>query len=367
MLAVAPIIALLLCPALWLVLGRPRFLREKTPREKPARISVIIPARDEEDNLPKLLDSLLAGKTQPHEIIVVDDGSTDATAAVAEERGAKVVAPAPLPDDWKGKPWACQTGAEAATGDWLLFMDADTWFEPGGYEFIPPLAHEDCAVSSICPYHHIQSPTEELSAFFNLIMVAGSNAFGLPASSRNNSALFGQCLLISAKTYQQIDGHKKVRNQILENFHLAEHLHQVGIARNCYLGRGVITMRMFSGGLPNLWQSWKKGFTSGAKQAHPRALVLISLWLTAGMTILVSLLVAIFTPSASPLFLGLTAVAYSIFALQCGWAFRQVGRFSPLSALFFPVGLIFYQALFFTALWEKKRGTQTNWKGRDVS
>ena len=90
------------------------------------------------------------------------------------------------------------------------------------------------------------------------------NAFGVGKGSQNNSALFGQCMLISATTYQQVGGHHVVKSHILENFHLAENLKSLGIHLNCYLGRDIITMRMFPEGLSELWNSWKKGFSAGA-------------------------------------------------------------------------------------------------------
>ncbi len=95
-------------------------------------LSVIIPARNEAHNLPTLLGSLAAQSVRPCEILVVDDGSTDRTAEVARELGARVIASEPLPEGWRGKTWACHQGAQAATGELLCFVDADTWFEPGG-------------------------------------------------------------------------------------------------------------------------------------------------------------------------------------------------------------------------------------------
>lgn len=364
MLIAAPLLAVVLCTALWFAMGRPRFLTHGPALAKDVKLSVIIPARNEEHNLPKLLESFSASTQQPHEIIVIDDGSTDATAEVARSYQAKVIQPAPLPADWKGKPWACQEGARQATGDWLLFLDADVWLEPNALERLASLTSDSRHVSSLCPFHQIGSWVEELSAFFNLIMVAGSNAFGIPSSTREDSALFGQCLLLSKSTYEQIDGHQRVKDKVLENFHLAQHLKEEGFIPRCFLGKGVLSMRMFSEGLPTLWKSWKKGFTSGATQTSPRILLLISLWLTAGMIILVGLGSL---PFGDTSFQVAIAAAYLLFAIQCGWAFRQVGSFSLLNALLFPLSLLFYQVLFFTALIEKKRGIETDWKGRDVS
>ena len=92
------------------------------------KISIIIPARNEEKNLPNLLKDLQNQKYKVHEIICVDDGSTDSTAEIIKENGAKYLNIKDLPDGWKGKTWACQNGAKVATGDLLLFIDADVRF-----------------------------------------------------------------------------------------------------------------------------------------------------------------------------------------------------------------------------------------------
>ena len=111
----------------WIVLGRERRCgRGKTiPSVSGGQLSIIIPARNEETNLPKLLRSLTAQSPQPREIIVVDDASTDRTAEVAQQFGARVIRSLPLPNGWRGKTWACHQGAQVATGEMLLFLDAD--------------------------------------------------------------------------------------------------------------------------------------------------------------------------------------------------------------------------------------------------
>ena len=95
-------------------------------RTVPASVSVVVPARDEEQTLPALLRSVAEQLPEVHEVVVVDDASRDATAAVARAGGARVVPAGTPPPGWTGKAWACHTGAAATTGDLLLFLDADT-------------------------------------------------------------------------------------------------------------------------------------------------------------------------------------------------------------------------------------------------
>jgi dolichol-phosphate mannosyltransferase len=95
-----------------------------------ATVSVVIPARDEADRIGPCLDAL-RGEHDVLELIVVDDGSSDATAAIARGHGARVLDGAPLPAGWVGKPWALQQGLEAASGDVVVSLDADTRARPG--------------------------------------------------------------------------------------------------------------------------------------------------------------------------------------------------------------------------------------------
>lgn len=375
---VMPVMAILFAPAIWFLLGRPRFLSSLPPAEKPGKaspaISIIIPARNEETNIARLLESIQQQSLPPLETIVVNDGSTDNTASIASQLGARVIDVEALPDGWMGKPWACQQGAHAAnatntansaTGDWLLFLDADLILAPSALHALSQVCAGSDQVHSVCPHHVIKHPYEQLSAYFNVLMLAGVNAFGIGKSATDNAALFGQCLLISQKHYQQVNGHETVKDKALENFHLARQFKQLGIPCSCYLGKGLIHMRMFPNGIGELWSSWKKGFTSGAAHTAPRALMLSSLWIS-GMMLTIVCLILSFTSYISNLFILITALAYLIYACQSLRAFKLAGTFSAWNALFFPLSLLFYQTLFFSALIDKKRGKTTNWKGRAV-
>src|SRR5687768_9360742 len=106
--------------------GAPLMLRDQRTvpsgsghRGHAVRVSVVVPARDEESTLPKLLHSLGRLTVGVSDVVVVDDGSQDDTASVARSAGAAVVAAGAPPPGWTGKAWACHVGARATTGDLL--------------------------------------------------------------------------------------------------------------------------------------------------------------------------------------------------------------------------------------------------------
>lgn len=366
MLAIFPILALLCASSWWLILGKPKYIPKKSARKDSKKISIIIPARNEEKNIVQLLESINKQKSSlphPPEVILVDDQSEDQTANIAASLGAKVISSQTLPDGWKGKPWACLQGAKSASNSHLLFLDADTWLEESALVKLSTLAARADTVISICPHHVTRHHYEQLSAFFNVMMTAGSNNFSRPPQSE--TLLFGQALLISKDIYQSIGGHEPVKDKVLENVHLSEIIRNRGIQIDNYLGRGVISMRMFPDGLRQLWLSWKKGFVTGAAAVPKYALCWSSVWITGAMFTIVSLIVAS-CGYGSQLFSTLSLISYLIYVIQCILSFSMIGRFHRSSPWLFPILLIFYQCLFFTAIIHTRRGIKTQWKGRDV-
>lgn len=318
-----------------------------TPPRLAPRLSLIVPARNEEHNLPALLRSLATQPVPPDEIIVVDDGSTDRTAEIAHQAGATVIRSQALPEGWRGKTWACHQGAQAATGDLLMFVDADTWFEPNGLRrTLDSYGRGPGGALSIGPYHVVRQPYEELSLFFNLNMSAGTVPKGL----------FGQMLLVDRQSYQQVGGHETVRGRILENFWLAGRLRDLGIPTRSMTGRSVLSFRMYPHGLRDLIAGWTKGFASGAGQT-PRGTLLI----------LVSWMIGLMLTPLMWLWGGCGwewAALYGLCVVQVGWIGRRVGTFRWLTAVLYPLPLVFFFAVFG---WSAARsGKQVRWKGRDI-
>ncbi len=323
------------------------------------KISVIIPARNEEKNLPRLLRSLQNQPVPPDEIIVVDDASTDRTAAVAAGLGARVVTPPSLPDGWRGKTWACQHGAEQAKGEWLLFLDADTWFEPDG---LAAVRAEFSAVGggalSVAPLHHVERLHEQFSAFFNLVMLAGTGAFTALGDRMTPRGLLGQFLLIEKSAYVRVGGHAAVKERVLENFWLAEKLRIAGVLMHCRGGRRVFSFRMYPLGWRDMMDGWIKGFASGAGKTHLPLLLLVIAWMSGLIMAAANLLLA----KDSPVCLFM----YVAYAAQVAWLLRRVGTFHWLTAILFPALLIFYFIIFTRSVWRAARKQPVDWKGRKI-
>jgi len=338
------LVALTLWAAGFLLLGRFRRRGVLGPQGPSLTVSVVIPARNEEHNLPRLLHSLTSQPARPRQVIVMDDGSTDRTAVLARQFGATVMPSQPLPDGWRGKTWACHQGAQAAANDLLLFVDADTWFEPDGLARI--LAVYPGGAFSAGPYHAVQKAYEDLSLFFNLAMTVGT----LP------DGLFGQMLLVDRDSYHRVGGHETVRGRVLENFWLASQFRAAGIQVRSVSGRGAFSFRMYPNGLRDLIAGWTKGFASGAGQTPRGTLFLIVMWM-----------IGLMLPPLGWLVTGdwlRWGALYLACAAQVGWFSRLVGAFRWLAALLYPVPLIFFFVVF---LWSVLRSGRTvTWKGREI-
>ncbi|WP_446742058.1 glycosyltransferase [Silvibacterium acidisoli] len=318
--------------------------------------SFIIPARNEAHNLPALLQSLGNISASRHEVLVVDDASTDGTGDLARSFCANVIVPPPLPAGWTGKNWACHQGALASGNEFLFFLDADTRFAKEGYlRLLRSLDGMDDKriVVSILPYHQTEEWYEELSLFFHILVAMGAGGFG-PVDRPH---LFGQSLLINRDAYEACGGHDSVRSYILENFAMSERLNQAGYRCRTIAGRGVLWTRMFPEGFEQLRESWTKAFASGAVQCSPQVLALSILWLSAGLDAFLGLMGTHH---------WLFALLYVCFVLQIAHFGRKLGSYRFLTSVLYPVGLVFYFTLFSISLTRRIRRQRPTWRGREV-
>lgn len=332
-------------------------------------ISIIVPARNEEHNLPRLLRSLIALDYPAYEVIVVDDASTDATPAIADRyatdteglvRALHLAGPEP---GWTGKNWACWQGAQAARGDWLLFTDADTEHVYGSLRTAMLAAREaDVAALSLFPRQQCLGVWERLllpfayQQYFVGVRPARLNTSGGPALAN------GQYFLIQRDAYAACGGHAAVAGSIIDDVALAGALKRAGCAPLTCHGEELVRVRMYTG-LGALVEGFQKNsFSFLRAQGAAGALVALSTACNAG--VLGALAAAIL--ARSPLGLVAVALAYGAqVALLAPWerAFgvrRGYALLAPLAALVFLL-------IALASLLRVVTGRRVRWKGRRYS
>ena len=322
-------------------------------------VSIVIPARNEAKTLPLLLADLTAQTRAPHEIIVVNDNSEDETEQIARAFGVKVISLTDKPDGWVGKCWACQQGAETATGDSLLFLDADVRLAPDALSRILS-AHESYGAISVQPYHETKRLIEDCALFFNLAQIC-ANGSALPRPV--NLGLYGPVIAISRQDYFAFHGHEPVKSVVLEDMALADCLRGKQIPFRLFVGDADVRFRMYPDGFPALWHGFTKNFATAAAK------------LPAWLLILVFLFIA--SLASAPLHLGLSLAAssqlawlygacYALWVLALHLITRHVGGFRPLSLLLYPVPLVVFLFVFLNSCRIRLMRGNVKWKGRAI-
>ena len=328
------------------------------------KISMIIPARNEERILGQLLDSLKQQTLKPHEMIVIDDQSKDATAEIARRAGCTVMISKDLPEGWTGKPWACWQGAHQATGDLFLFLDADTFLEPEGLSNIVSTYLETGGLLSIQPFHQMRRRYEKLSAIFNIITMAGMNTFTPLGPRLKPIGAFGPCMICSRDDYFMVGGHEKARGAVLESLAIGREFLKANRKVHCYGGKKTISFRMYPDGLGSLVEGFSKGFGTGANAMSLLSLLMMVGWITGGMGVTRHLLETVFRPDQVALGMWMTLDVFYI--LQIHWMLRRIGNFGFSTALLFQIPLIFFIIVFVYSVLRIFLVRKVSWKGREV-
>jgi 4,4'-diaponeurosporenoate glycosyltransferase len=329
-----------------------------------ASTSVVIPARNEENSLPALLQSLHHANTKVREIIVVDDDSRDRTVEIADNYGCKVLRNTVLPSGWAGKPWACWNGACAASGDYLLFFDADVFFTPGAVDTIVSAFLNGRGVLSIQPYHTMRRPYEYFSLYFNVIAMMSMRSFTPFGNRIKPLGLFGPCVFCAKEDYFAIDGHRSIRSTVLEDVALGKRFLEAGVPIRALAGRQAIRFRIYPSGLKAVVEGWGKNFASGAQNADPITLLLTILWVTGTISVLVGLLRSGF--QGNWVLSCWYGIGYFFVVLQLFWMGRRIGNFGFLTALVYPAHAGFFVAVFFYSLYLKLFKKTVTWKDRSI-
>jgi len=339
-------------------------------------VTVIIPARDEAANIERCLRSVLTTTWPRLEVIVVDDHSRDATAAIAariaaEDPRVRLVGAPGLPDGWFGKPWACRTGARAARGAVLCFIDADTVHAPDLLaRTINAMRSRDAGMVTVAGTQLMETFWEtvlQAQVFAMLAMRYGGTETVNRSRHSWDKIANGQFIAITRAAYDAVGGHDAVRDRVAEDLMLAQRLFSAGQRTALVLGTAQLSTRMYDS-LGAIVRGWRKNVFAGGVDALPpsRPLrLLFPLGLTAfPVAELLPPLAGLGWLLGAPMSpVALAWLAATMVALLGSWgvAYHRAGR-SPLYALTFPLGGAVLLWIFLGAI---IRGRNVAWKGRD--
>ncbi|WP_261663401.1 glycosyltransferase family 2 protein [Deinococcus sp. Marseille-Q6407] len=228
----------------------PRLDRPHAPLRQRPRVSLLTPARDEAHNVPKLLQGLLSQGAD--EVILLDDNSSDGTGDLARDLcrgvpGARVISGAPLPDGWSGKNWACQQLSQAASGEVLIFVDADVEWHAGALDAVlAELERSGADLLSCWPRQDVGSAGERLITPYidlYLLTLLPYPAMRLPLVA--TATAVGQVMVFRRSSYDAVGGHQLVQGDVLEDVLFAKRLKARGYRVLGALGGERIGVRMY--------------------------------------------------------------------------------------------------------------------------
>ncbi len=322
-------------------------------------ISVIIPARNEEKNLPNILNDLEHQSLKPLEVIVVNDGSIDKTEEIAKSFNIKLLCLQDLPDGWIGKSWALWNGSKIARGNVFIFLDADVRLTPESIEFLMDKFKKLQGVVSVWPFYKTEFAYERLSVIFNVIS-------GLSLTSRidkNPGGIFGPCVVVKKSDYEMIEGHSSVKSKVLEDLFLGKTFRKNSIKINNFLGGDMVSFRMYPAGLKSLIEGWTKNFATGSINISAKTFIFLFLWIWG--LIAVGLKLPLNIVLGRPVNIE-HVVLYSAYAGELYYISSQMGNFGILICLLNFVPSMFFVLIFFNSLIKAVFIRKISWKGRTI-
>ncbi|MEG5041746.1 MULTISPECIES: glycosyltransferase family 2 protein [unclassified Microcoleus] len=244
------------------------------------KFSVIVPAYNEAENIRDCAIAILEStplSVDNLEVLIVDDRSTDDTLAIAQtlqqhlnDPRLKILAGQPRPTNqyWAGKNWACAQAVQIATGDFLLFIDADVRLKPGAIETAIATAETEkidlftCMPALVCECfaEWLVQPI----MFNHLAVCYDFTAVNDPTT--DSAFAGGPFMLFRRSAYEKIGGHQAVAGEIVEDVELAKRLKRAGLKLGLYSGSNLASVRMYRS-WSALWEGWTKNLYLGANRS----------------------------------------------------------------------------------------------------
>jgi len=347
----------------------------RDPPANPPFVSVVIPARNEERNIARCLESVLRSDYPLLDVIVVNDHSSDRTGAIAREIAARdmrvrVIDNPDLPEGWFGKQWACQNGALASKSEIILFTDADTMHSHDLItRSVNGMLRRSADLFSVMGRQELGSFFERLiqPQIFGVMSIRYGGTESITSSSRVTDKIAnGQCLFVRRETYESLGGHGLVRSHVADDMMMAQRFFAQQKKVVIEEGLDQISTRMYTS-LSELVHGWGKNVFAAGRDATPLGrfgrvifpALLLSAPLMGFLPVLILITGALFPlPDSLILWAAIVQLANWVWWI---YVYHSLGE-SPVYAMISPVGaaIIFY--IFLRAV---VRGQRVAWKGRE--
>jgi chlorobactene glucosyltransferase len=235
------------------------------------KVSIMVPARNEEKSIKACLESLLTLDYPSFEVIVLNDNSTDATGEIIDQIKKSfpdtltVITGTPLANGWIGKPWACHQLSQVATGDLYLFTDADTVHTPDSLTAVVEyFMEQELDFMSMIPYEQMDTWGEAtiIPMIHFLYFAYLPNEWIAKKRSVSVSAANGQYMFFKSDVYKAIGGHTAVKNNVVEDVFLAKTVKKNGFRTGLVNGSDIVTCKMYSN-FRETFEGFSKNFYPG--------------------------------------------------------------------------------------------------------
>lgn len=339
--------------------------------ERAPSVGVIIPARNESENIEECLASLTKSRYPNFEIIIVDDRSEDGTAELARTvppgnaKRLVVIDGEALPEGWLGKPWACQQGARTTSAELLVFADADTTHGDRLLSrSITELQNEDADLLNVLGFQVMESFWERLvqpQIFLAVVFRHPDLERSARSSQWQDGVANGQFMLMPRTSYEAIGGHESVRDRVLEDLALAQTVKRHGRTFVIRMAMDDLTTRMYHS-LGGLIAGWSRLIQMGSTQGQP---LVSSFGVVTVATFCFWIVPPLMLLSALLGFGGETLLIWS--ALVCSLsvgihaAFLHFLGAPAYYAVFYPLGSF---VVLYIMIRSKVRASDVEWKGR---
>ena len=348
---------------------------ENTSKTNP-KVSIILPARNEEEFIRKCLDSLVKQDYENYEIIVIDDSSEDKTGKIILEYAKKYpkiipVSAKPKPDGWMGKNWACMEGYTKATGELLLFTDADTKHA----ENVITLAvshlnsFELDALSAIPKMLTFDFWTNITLPMISTFLHTRFSALNVNNPAKKTGYFFGSFFILKKTTYQKVGTHEGVKQEIIEDGALGGKVKDAGYKMKMVRGEHLIEA-VWARDKGTLWNALKRLmvplYLQSGKIAIGIFFAIVFLLFVPFPILAISTSLAIESTSAK--ILCITSAIASILIYTGAIIEVKVGLKLKLSySVFAPLGSLVVVLGFLSGLLQAKRTSAVTWRGRSYS